>query len=99
MAIYTITFTTPGDSKQYQFECSEDTYLLDAAEDAGYDWPYASRCGQCPTSVARLVSGNVDQSEQQYLDDDQMAAGFIQTDTSYPLSDCVIITHQEDELC
>ncbi|CAG8058051.1 unnamed protein product [Penicillium salamii] len=98
MATYTITFTSPSDSTPHSFECDEDMFLLDAAEQAGFEWPYASRQGADSSSVARLISGEVDQSEQIFLDDDQIKAGFIQTDSSYPKSDLVIITHQEDQL-
>ncbi|KRF66968.1 2Fe-2S iron-sulfur cluster-binding protein [Pectobacterium brasiliense] len=80
------------------FQCREDVYILDAAEEAGFDLPYSSRAGADPSSVARLISGQVDQSDGSYLDDNQKAAGFFLTDTSYPLSNCVVRFFAEDEL-
>ncbi|KHN91495.1 ferredoxin [Pectobacterium actinidiae] len=80
------------------FQCPEDVYILDAAEEAGFTLPYSSRAGADSSSVARLISGQVDQSDGSYLDEDQKAAGFFLTDTSYPLSNCVVRFFAEDEL-
>lgn len=43
------------------------------AEEAGFDWPYTARTGVEPSTAARLISGKVDQSDQSFIDDDQIA--------------------------
>ncbi|GKX43890.1 ferredoxin [Pectobacterium versatile] len=80
------------------FQCREDVYILDAAEEASISLPYSGRAGSDSSSVARLISGQVDQSDGSFLDDNQKAAGFFLTDTSYPLSDCFVRFFAEEEL-
>lgn len=80
------------------FQCAEDESLLDAAEEAGFEWPNAARSGTDSTSTARLVKGSVDQHDQAFLSEEQVEAGYVLTEVAYPRSDCVLVVGVEGEL-
>ncbi|MEE3720030.1 2Fe-2S iron-sulfur cluster-binding protein [Tumidithrix elongata RA019] len=73
----------------------DSEYILDMAIEAGIKLPYSCKKGTCSACIAKLVSGEVDQTEQSFLSATEIAAGYTVTCVAYPLSDCILHTHQE----
>jgi ferredoxin len=54
------------------FECGEHRYLLDAAEDAGHEWPFECRAASCANCTAIRKGGEVEMDMDLILTDEEV---------------------------
>ena len=98
MTIYKVRLLNPEIGLDQTIEVPDDEYILDIAEDYGILLPYGCRQGNCSCCLGKLVSGEVERTEQKFLRPEEKEAGYILTCVVPPLSDCIVYTHQEKVL-
>lgn len=98
MTVYQVRLINSALDLDRTIAVPDDQYILDMAEDAGIRLPAGCRLGECSACVAKLISGDVDQTEQKFLRSAEIEAGYTITCVAYPRSDCTLETHQEQVL-
>ena len=98
MSSFKITFINGLSGLKEVIDIPDDKYILDSATEHNIELPSSCRTGACSTCVAKLEKGEVDQQDQSFLDDDQIKRGYVLLCVAYPITDCTIRTHAEDEI-
>ncbi len=93
-----VTVRLPDGSQTATFTCHEDQFILNAALASGLGLPFGCRMGSCGQCSGKLLSGAVDMAPQLVLDEEKERAGYALLCRSRPRADCVIVTHQDQEL-
>lgn len=95
--VYNVTLINRAKGTKTTIPVRSDEYILEAAEVEGIETPVSCRAGACVSCTGRIIEGSVDQ-DHSFLKSNEIEAGFLLLCKSYPLSDCVIYTHEEDAL-
>lgn len=83
------------DGKRRDVPVAEGEAILDAALRAGMDLPYACKGGMCSTCRAKVVEGKVEMALNYSLEPWEIAAGFVLTCQSHPVTDKVVIDYDQ----
>ncbi len=70
------------------YEVDDGSPLLDTLESHGVSLPYGCRYGGCISCAAKLLDGEVDQSEGVALNGRQICDGYVLLCVARPHSDC-----------
>ena len=84
---FTITLANQG---RQAFEVTGDEPLLDTLEEHGVSLPFGCRYGGCISCAAKLLDGEVDQSEGVALNGRQIRNGYVLLCVARPKSDCTL---------
>lgn len=98
VATYKIRLVNPSLALDTTIDVADDEFILDAAAAQAIDLPASCHAGSCFSCAARVKAGHVDQDNPDFLDPEEIDAGYILTCVTRPTSDCTIETHKENEL-
>ena len=82
----------------YSVDVPDDQYILQSAEEQGVKLPFSCRNGACTTCAVRVKSGELHQPEAMGLSPDLREQGYALLCVSYPRSDLMVETQDEDEV-
>lgn len=51
--VHNVTLVTP--SGEVTFKCADDTFIVDAAEEEGFEVPFSCRAGTCSTCAGKII--------------------------------------------
>ena len=85
--------TVQLDGRSTEMTLSTDVTILEGAQRVRPDLPFACKGGVCGTCRARVVTGEVDMRRNFALEPSEVAAGFVLTCQTYPVSDEVSVDY------
>ncbi|HEY3504864.1 MAG TPA: 1,2-phenylacetyl-CoA epoxidase subunit PaaE [Actinocatenispora sp.] len=81
------------DGRTSTFRMGHDERILDRAMEVRSELPYSCRGGVCSTCRARVVDGEVRMARNYALEPDELAAGYVLTCQSSPVTDQVTVDY------
>ncbi|SFT86511.1 1,2-phenylacetyl-CoA epoxidase subunit PaaE [Pseudomonas marincola] len=93
-ALCQITVTSDGHSKTYEL-ARNSLSILDAGNAQGAELPYSCKAGVCSTCKCKVIEGEVEMDSNLALEDYEVAAGYVLSCQSYPISEKVVLDFDE----
>jgi ring-1,2-phenylacetyl-CoA epoxidase subunit PaaE len=90
----TVVIVRDGLTREIRFK-KTDPSILDAAGAAGLEVPFSCKSGVCCTCRAKLMEGEVRMDRNFALEPQEVAAGFVLTCQSHPLTQRVVLSFDE----
>ena len=94
--VYTVEINNAG--KTYTIQVPEEQNVLEAAQQQDIELPYSCSAGVCTTCAAKIISGEVDQTDGMGLSPELQAEGYALLCVSFPRSDLKLEAGKEDEV-
>jgi ring-1,2-phenylacetyl-CoA epoxidase subunit PaaE len=85
------TVTVILNGRTTRLSLSRNASILDSAQKVRGDLPFACKGGVCGTCRAKVTDGEVSMRRNFALEDDEVAAGFVLTCQTLPISDAVTV--------
>jgi ring-1,2-phenylacetyl-CoA epoxidase subunit PaaE len=89
-----VTIVMDGRRRSFKMPMNGEV-ILNAAERAGIELPFACRAGICSTCRTKLASGAVDMDYNQALEEWEVAAGYVLCCQARPLSNRIELNYDE----
>jgi ring-1,2-phenylacetyl-CoA epoxidase subunit PaaE len=89
-----VTVILDGDELDLALDSTGDT-ILDAAQKAGADLPFACKGGVCCTCKAKILEGTARMDVNYALEKDEVDAGYILTCQAHPTSEKLVVSFDD----
>jgi ring-1,2-phenylacetyl-CoA epoxidase subunit PaaE len=84
--------TVISDGRALAFDLPRNTQsVLDAGNAIGAELPYSCKAGVCSTCKCKVIEGEVEMDSNHALEDYEVAAGYVLSCQTYPVSDKVVL--------
>ena len=93
-----VTFVYSKTDERTIVEVAANEYILGAAREQNINIPSACNASTRVVCTGKLLAGQVDRDDRCFLKETELKTGFVLVYRAYPTSNCIILTHQEDEL-